>query len=116
MFGVNYKRPAYLSSRDGIRWTPESFETFNQTVTHHKFQNKVVVPALHKEGLRRMGLKVGNWRGMSDAIAMALLDHTLTRISFVVQRFTTDSTSTTVMFRKPIGVNVAKCELNFRFT
>ncbi len=72
-YGVDYERPAYLSSKDGLRWTPEPYENFNQSIIHPKFQRKIIVPALHKEGLRRMNLKEGNWKGMSYSYIFAIL-------------------------------------------
>ncbi|CAG2178011.1 unnamed protein product, partial [Oppiella nova] len=68
IFAIDSERPAYLSSKDGLKWTPETYEAFNQSVSHHKFQHKVIVPALHKEGLRRMNLKVGNWKALHDGL------------------------------------------------
>ncbi|XP_054159703.1 uncharacterized protein LOC128957912, partial [Oppia nitens] len=67
-FGTDSRRGAYLSTKDGIKWTPESYETFNQTVFDHKFQHKTVVPGLHREGIRRMNLKTGNWKALQDGL------------------------------------------------
>ncbi|CAG2107091.1 unnamed protein product, partial [Medioppia subpectinata] len=68
MFAIDSERPSYLSTKDGLRWTPESYETFNQTVSHHKFQHKIIVPGLNKEGIRRMNIKGENWKALHDGL------------------------------------------------
>ena len=62
-FAVDFHRPAYFFSGNGLSWTPIDFEEFNRTVSHPKFQKKVIVPQFHKDDIRKMNLRLGNWRG-----------------------------------------------------
>lgn len=60
---INYQRPAYFYSSDGFMWTPIDYNEYNQTKSHVKFQNKIVVPQFHQEDIRKMDIRMGKWRG-----------------------------------------------------
>lgn len=62
-FAVDYDRPAYFFTTDGKNWTPIDFETFNNTVTHEKFQPKTIIPRFTKNDIKKLDIRIGNWQG-----------------------------------------------------
>lgn len=62
-FAIDYDRPAYFYSPDGIIWTPIDYQRFNETVEHPKFQRKMIIPRFSLDDLNKMNVRIGNWRG-----------------------------------------------------
>ena len=67
-FAIDYQRPAYFSSSNGFIWTPVDSGLFNDTVNHSKFQRKMMVPAYHRDDIRKLDMRLGNWRGIVTVI------------------------------------------------
>lgn len=61
-YAIDYTRPAYFSSGNGLLWQPVTYEEFNATVTHSKFQRKIVIPQLSRDDMRKLDIKLGGWR------------------------------------------------------
>ncbi|OTF74883.1 hypothetical protein BLA29_006287 [Euroglyphus maynei] len=62
-FAIDYDRPAYFQTPDGITWTPIEYEQFNRTLEHPKFQRKMIIPRFAFDDLNKMNVRIGNWRG-----------------------------------------------------
>lgn len=62
-YAIDYDRPAYFCSNNGFLWTPIDYEEFNGTVSHPKFQKKLVIPQYHKDDIRKLDIHIGNWHG-----------------------------------------------------
>ena len=72
-FAIDYQRPAYFSSNNGFIWTPIDYDQFNRTVSHFKFQKKIIVPQFHRDDIRKMDIRQGNWRGTFFSILYIFL-------------------------------------------
>ena len=62
-FAIDYERPAYFWSSDGVTWIPIDYQNFNKTVEHPKFQRKMTIPRFAFDDLNKMNVRIGHWRG-----------------------------------------------------